>query len=141
MPQNISVHLSGNDKLDLELIQIEISQTLVYILANTIALISAALARQIIIQRASGIQPSDSKSSQLSALASGLGLLSNITLGEVAFVRLHETENNIQSGASTFSITPNVNITTGYLYSIIGSFLRTLGALQRVNEEAQITIL
>src|SRR5471030_799420 len=99
MPQNISVHLSGNDKLDLELIQIEISQTLVYILANIIALISAALARQIIIQRASGIQPSHSKSSQLAALASGLGLLSNITLGEVAFVRLHETENNIQSGA------------------------------------------
>ncbi|MEQ8198975.1 MAG: hypothetical protein ABRQ27_13420, partial [Clostridiaceae bacterium] len=63
-----------------------------------------------------------------------LSLLKDIILGNVAFVRLKELEDSIKSGTSKLSITPDVNIVTGYSLDVLGNFIKLLGNLQKVNE-------
>lgn len=153
---------TGNDLLDLQLLNIQISTSYIDLLAVILGLISAVKAKQLIIQRImqqqqqnqqqqpgqqnqqnQQQQPNSSEPtpSQIAALANCLGVYSILTYTRVSFIRLNEIYNSIQAGNSKFSIIPNVNITTGFVYSAIGTLLRTVGAIQRVEEEAQITIL
>ena len=163
---NATIHfLTGNDQLDLELLNIELQTSYVDLLATVLGIISAVKAKQIIIQRMMQQQQSPSQQeqqkqqnqqngqnqqksdvqhptpSEIAAFASCLGVYVILSYTRVSFIRLNELYNNIQSGKSNFSITPNINITTGFVYSCIGTLLRTVGAIQRVEEEAQITIL
>lgn len=142
MPPDISIHLTGNDELDLELIEKEISGSILVIFAYIILIISADQARQSILENAEGMKSSSgSQSAELAAFGSGLVLLSNIILGEVAFARLKELQDSIEAGTSTLSIIPNLNISTGYSFTILGNMFKSLGAFQRVAEQAQTTIL
>ncbi|GFP76110.1 hypothetical protein [Clostridium fungisolvens] len=142
MENNFSVRRAGNDKLDLALIQKEKSASLIVILAYIILITSANKEREIILKKQRGISTSnDLEPTQLVVLSSSLTLIGNIFLGEIAFVRLRELQKNIQSGESNFSLTPNLNITTGFMFSIIGSIFKTVGVIQRANEQAQTTIL
>ena len=171
---NSTIHfLTGNDELDLELLNLEIETAYVDLLTTILGIISAAKAKQIIIQRlmqqpqsqsqqdqqnqksqqqdqkqnhknGQNQQQSDTSHptpSEIAAFASCLSVYAILLYTKVSFIRLNEIYNNIQSGNSNFSITPNINITTGFIYSSIGTLLRTIGAIQRVEEEAQITIL
>ncbi|WP_017211024.1 hypothetical protein [Clostridium beijerinckii] len=168
---NATIHfLTGNDQLDLELLNIELQTSYVYLLATVLGIISAVKAKQIIIQRMMQQQQSPSQQeqqnqqsqqqdqqqngqnqqksdvqhptpSEIAAFASCLGVYVILSHTKVSFIRLNELYSNIKSGKSNFSITPNINITTGFIYSCIGTLLRTVGAIQRVEEEAQITIL
>ncbi|MBK1811631.1 hypothetical protein JHL18_13485 [Clostridium sp. YIM B02505] len=142
MENNFSVRRAGDDKLDLALIQKEKSASLIIILAYIILINSANKEREIILKKQRGINTSnDLEPTQLVVLSSSLALVGNIFLGEIAFARLRELQKNIQSGESNFSITPNLNITTGFIFSILGSIFKTIGVIQRANEQAQITIL
>ncbi|GKU24937.1 hypothetical protein [Clostridium folliculivorans] len=142
MENNVSVRRAGNDKLDLALIQKEKSASLIIILAYIILINSAIKEREIILKRQRGINTSnDLEPTQLVVLSSSLTLIGNILLGDIAYTRLRELEKSIRSGESNFSITPNLNITTGYTLSILGSIFKTVGVIQRSNEQAQMTIL
>lgn len=135
MQQNTSVNITEKDKLDLELIQIQITGSIIGLLTYIVSIISANQSRQIILQRATGMQSSNTlHPEQLAALSSFLSLLKDIILGNVAFVRLKELEDSIKSGTSKLSITPDVNIVTGYSLDVLGNFIKLLGNLQKVNE-------
>ena len=163
---NATIHFpTGNDQLDLELLNIELQTSYVDLIATILGIISAVKAKQIIIQRMMQQQQSPSQQeqqnqqsqqngqnqqksdvqhptpSEIAAFASCLGVYVILSYTRVSFIRLNELYSNIQSGKSNFSITPNINITAGFVYSCIGTLLRTVGAIQRVEEEAQITIL
>lgn len=79
--------------------------------------------------------------SEIAAFASCLGIYVVLSYINFSFIRLYEVYNNIQEGNTNFTITPNINITIGFTYSCIGTLLRIIGAIQRVDEESQITIL
>ena len=181
---NASVNLTGNDELDLELLQIEISATYIDIFSSILGLIAAEKAKELIIQNAASNakknqsqqnqnknpnsangktkkknnnntqnsnnskQKQDSQQqqvqhptpSEIATIASCLGVYTILIYTRVSIIRFYELYSQIQDGTSNFSLTPNINITLGFLYSVIGSILRTVGAIQRVDEEAQITI-
>ncbi|MDD7793147.1 hypothetical protein [Clostridium sp. 'White wine YQ'] len=133
---------TGNDQLDLELIEREIQGTMISILANLSLLASANKNRQLILDRQNGIKSSNPlEATQLAALSSLLTLCSATILSEIAEIRLVEREQNIESGTAKGTITPNINITFGYKVVISGLVFRAIGALQRLQEEDQITIL
>lgn len=182
---NATIHfLTGNDQLDIELLNIEIATSYIDLLSTILGIISAQKAKQLIIQRIiqqqqnqqqpqnqqnqqqpqnqqdqqqsqqgqqqnqqnqqnQQQQPNSSEPtpSQIAAFASCLSVYTIITYTRISFIRLNEVYNNILAGTSNFSIGPNVSITTGFIYSSIGTLLRTVGAIRRVEEEAQITIL
>ena len=142
MENNFSVRRAGNEKLDLALIQKEKSASVIIILAYIVLINSANKERDILLKRQRGIETTnDLEPTQLVILASFLSLVGNILLGDIAYTRLREVEKNIQSGESNFTITPNLNITAGYTLSILGGIFKTVGVIQRANEQAQITIL
>lgn len=142
MENNFSVRRAGNEKLDLALIQKEKSASVIIILAYIVLINSANKERDILLKRQRGIKTTnDLEPTQLVILASFLSLVGNILLGDIAYTRLREVEKNIQSGESNFTITPNLNITAGYTLSILGGIFKTVGVIQRANEQAQITIL
>ncbi|WP_238885231.1 hypothetical protein [Clostridium sp. YIM B02551] len=133
---------TGNDQLDLELIEREIQGTLISIIANLALIASATKNRQLILDRKKGIEPSNPlEATQLAALSSLLTLHAATILGEIAEIRLVEREQNIESGIAKGTITPNINITFGYKVVISGLVFRAIGALQRLQEEGEITIL
>ena len=135
MKQNTSVNITEKDKLDLELIQKENTGSTIGVLACIVRSISANQSRQIIFQKAKGIQSSNTlQPAQLATFSSFLSLLTSIILGNVAFVRLKELEDSIKSGTSKLSITPDVNISTGYSLDVLGNFIKLLGRLQKLNE-------
>lgn len=142
MPNEVTAHRTGNDILDLKLIDHEILAAFICIIAYIILIISAKQDREVILLREKGIQkPNNLNPSELAAISSSLVLLSSLILGQIAFIRKDETANNILSGVSKSSIIPNINITNGYSLTIIGSVLKTLGAVQRAQEQKNITIL
>jgi hypothetical protein len=142
MENNFSVRRAGNEKLDLALIQKEKSASFVIILAYIVLINSANKEKEIILKKQRGITASnDLEPTQLVVLASLLSLIGNMLLGEIAYARLRELEKNIQSGESNFSIRPNLNITTGYVFTILGGIFKSIGVIQRSNEQAQTTIL
>ncbi|QAA32526.1 hypothetical protein [Clostridium manihotivorum] len=142
MENNISVRRSGNTALDLALIEKEKIAAFTIILGYTILIISANKERNILIQREQGIEPqNESEPTRLVVLSSIMTLLANILLGDIAYSRLRELEKNISSGESKFSIIPNLNITRGYSIIILGNILKTIGVIQRAQEQAQITVL
>jgi hypothetical protein len=162
---NATIHfLTGNDELDLQLLDIEISTAYIDILSTILGIISAVNAKQLIFERIMQQQNGQNQQNQntqnqqngqtqqqsntshptpseIAAFASCLGIYVIFSYTKVSFIRLNELYNSIQAGTTNFSITPNINITTGFVYSCIGTLLRTIGAIQRVDEEAQITIL
>lgn len=179
---NASVNLTGNDELDSELLQIEISATYIDIFSSILGLIAAEKAKELIMQNAADntkknqAQQNQSKSSnyykskkknnnktqnsnnnkqgqgnqqqqvqhptpsEIATIASCLGVYTILIYTRVSIIRFYELYSQIQDGTSNFSLTPNINITVGFLYSVIGSIIRTVGAIQRVDEEAQVTI-
>ncbi|WP_160680421.1 hypothetical protein [Clostridium sp. C8-1-8] len=142
MENNISVRRSGNTALDLALIEKEKVAAFTIILGYTILIISANKERDILIQREQGLKPqNESDPTRLVVLSSIMTLLANTLLGDIAYSRLRELERNISSGESNFSIFPNLNITRGYSIIILGNILKTIGVIQRANEQAQITVL
>ncbi|MZK51115.1 hypothetical protein [Clostridium beijerinckii] len=160
---NATIHfLTGNDELDIQLLDIEISTAYLDILSTILGIISAIKAKQLLLEKIMQQQNCQSQQnsqnqqseqnkqqpntshptpSEIAAFASCLGIYVIFTYTKVSFIRLREVYNNIQANTTNFTITPNVNIITGFVYSCIGTLLRTIGALQRVNEEAQITVL
>lgn len=187
---NPTILLTGNDELDLELLQIEISAIYIDILSSILGLTAARKAEEIIIQRAMQSQQNNQNQqqnsqnqqqksqnqrqksqknnngghkkkknqqqtqsnqqgqnnvqhptpSELASIASCLGVYTILIYTRVSFIRLNELYNNIQAGTTNFVLGPNINITVGFLYSVMGNLLRAIGAIQRVEEEAQITI-
>ncbi|EKQ52856.1 MULTISPECIES: hypothetical protein [unclassified Clostridium] len=166
---NPIAQFTGNDELDLKLIQIEISSAYIDLLSMILGLTSAKEAIGLILQRAMQSQqnnPSQQQDSEqhpkqesnqtkqqqqqntqhptpseIAAFSSCLSLYTTLIYTRVSIIRLNEIYNKIQAGTTNFSLTPNINITTGFIYSVIGSLLRTTGAIQRVDEEGKITIL
>lgn len=139
---NITIRSTGNDRLDLQLIQTEISTSLIVIFAYIIIIISGYQDRYIILQRQRGIDASKFlHPTRLVILSNILSLYANLIFSNIARTRLIELEKSIVSGQSNLSITPNVNITAGFSFSIIASILKTVGAIQREQEQAQITVL
>ncbi|GFZ29819.1 hypothetical protein CSC2_03450 [Clostridium zeae] len=139
---NITIRSTGNDQLDLQLIQTEISTSLVVIIAYIIVIISGYQDRYIILQRQRGIDATKFlHPTRLVIISNILGLYTNLIFRNIAQTRLLEVENSIASGQSNLTTTPNVNITAGFSFSIIASLLKTVGAIQREQEQAQITIL
>lgn len=163
---NGTIHLTGNDELDFELLEIERSAIYIDIFSIILGLTATRQAEELILQRAMEPQQNNQQNqnkrrtqqqknksskqnqnnvqhptpSEISAIASCLGVYTELIYLKVSFIRLNELYNNIQRGNTSFSIGPNINITVGLLYSLIGRLLKTIGAIQRVNEEAQITI-
>ena len=142
MEQIISAQRTGNDELDLELIQKAELAIIIGIIAYIISFISANLDKEDIFSREKGLKPVNNiKASELAALSSALGLLNNIISVNVAIERLKEVESSIKSGNDSVSITPNINIANGCILSVVGSIFVTTGVIQRLNEQAQITII
>ncbi|EKQ57453.1 MULTISPECIES: hypothetical protein [unclassified Clostridium] len=173
---NAGVFFTGNDILDLELIEIEIAATYVDIFSSLLGLVAARQAEQLIIQKAMQPQQQNQQQntntntntnqnqnqnqdqqqqnqdqqqqdttihptpSELGTFASCLGVFTILIYTRVAFIRLNEINDMIQKHQTNFTIGPNINITLVFLYSVIGNLLRTIGAIQRVNEEAEIII-
>ncbi len=158
---NAGVFFTGNDILDLELIEIEIAATYVDIFSSLLGLVAARQAEQVIIQKAMQPQQQNQQQntntnqnqnqqqqdttihptpSELGAFASCLGVFTILIYTRVSFIRLNEINDMIQKHQTNFTIGPNINITVGFLYSAIGNLLRTIGAIQRVKEESEITI-
>lgn len=77
---------------------------------------------------------------ELSAIAACLGVYTILIYTRVAFIRLNQIYNQIQAGTTNFTLTPNINITTGFLYSVVGNLLRAIGVIQRIEEEAEIVV-
>lgn len=167
---NPIVQFTGNDELDFELIQIEISSTYIDLFSMILNLISAKGAIDLILQRAMKNQQNNSSEdqqqapqeqskdqsqqkqqqqsstqhptpSEIAAFSSCLNLYTILIYTRVSFIRLNEIYNKILAGTTTFSITPNIYGTIGFIYSVIGTLLRTIGAIQRVDEEGKIIIL
>ena len=133
---------TGNDQLDLELIEREINGCLIAIIANLILIESSNKNRQIILDREMGIEPSNAlEATQLAVLSSSLTLLSNTILEDIAYTRLIEREQNIETGTAQGTIIPNINITTGYRVTLLGNSIKLIGAIQRLQEQGEITIL
>lgn len=186
---NATVNLTGNDELDLELLQIEISTTYIDIFSNILSLIASRQAQELILQRAmesnqnqnqnqnmdqnqqqnrhkkhhkrrnsnqqkqrnqSNEQNQSNKQnknnvqhptpSEIATFASCLGVFTILVSVRISFIRLIEIYNNIQNGTTNFTILPNVLGTVGLSYSAIGNILKTIGAIKRVDEEAEIII-
>jgi hypothetical protein len=141
---NTTLHFTGTDELDLKLIETEISTSFISLLITILFILSGQKAKQIILQRAIQQQQVNSSSptpSEISAFALCLNIFTILIFTRIAFIRFNEIYDNIQSGNSQFSIIPNIYITTGFVISTIATLLITIGAIKRVNEEAQITIL
>jgi hypothetical protein len=182
---NATIHLTGNDELDLELLQIEISATYIDIFSSILGLIASRQAEALILQRAMQSQQNGQSQqqnnkkntknsetqtqekgkqqqaqsnqqnqntgqqqntqhptpSELATFASCLGVFTILIYTRTSIIRIYELYNNIQNGTSNFTLGPNINITVGFFFSAVGTLLRTIGAIQRVNEEAQITIV
>ncbi|WP_297418178.1 hypothetical protein [Clostridium sp.] len=174
---NPIANFTGNDELDLELLQIGISLAYIDLFSMILGLTSAKKAMKLILQRAMQSQqnnPSQQQDSEqqpkqesnqnkqqqnqqsqqkqqqntqhptpseIAAFSSCLSLYATLLYTRISIIRFNEIYNKIQAGATNFSITSNLNITTGFIYSVIGSLLRTAGAIQRVDEEGKLTIL
>lgn len=137
---NISRHLTGNDELDLELIDKEIQGCYIAIISYIILIASAKQDRLTILEESTGFTPT-STATELAALSSYVALASSLILGEVAFERLNEIEKNIASGITNASILPNIEIANGYVFSIIGNMLKVSGTVGKVKEQANTSIL
>lgn len=137
---NISRHLTGNDELDLELIDKEIQGCYIAIISYIILIASAKQDRLTILEESTGFTPT-STATELAALSSYIALASSLILGEVAFERLNEIEKNIASGITNASILPNIEIANGYVFSIIGNMLKVSGTVGKVKEQANTSIL
>jgi uncharacterized membrane protein YidH (DUF202 family) len=153
-----SLHLTGTNELDLELLRKETTATFISILASVIVLISIQKSRQVIFnriaqenqqqgnQQTQQNQQQQSNSSkptpsEITLLALFVGLVSNLIYTKIAFIRFDEISSQIQAGTTNRTTTPNINIIVGFLIIIIGSLLKITGAIQRINEDAQVTIL
>lgn len=137
---NISRHLTGNDELDLELIDKEIQGCYIAIISYIILIASAKQDKLTILEESTGFTPT-STATELAALSSYVALASSLILGEVAFERLNEIEKNIASGITNASILPNIEIANGYVFSIIGNMLKVSGTVGKVKEQANTSIL
>jgi hypothetical protein len=140
-PNNTVIN-TGIDQLDLELIEREINGCLIAIIANLVLIESSIKNRQIILDREMGIEPSAPlEATQLAALSSSLTLLSNAILENIAYTRLIEREQTIEAGTAQGTIIPNINITTGFRITLLGNSIKLIGAIQRLQEQGEITIL
>ncbi|OOM75752.1 hypothetical protein CLPUN_31070 [Clostridium puniceum] len=148
----IPVNPSVNDELDLELIEISLSCLYIDLFSNILFIISTQKSKELIIQRIMQSQQNQQQTesqqevqhptpTEIDAIASCLGIYTILIYTRISIIRLNELYKNIQEGTTDFTLGPNINITVGFLYSIIGNLLRTIGVIQRVKEEAEITIL
>lgn len=141
MPLDTSIRSTGDDQLDLELIEKEISGSIIAILAYIALILSAYEDKHILFNRQRGLEPSSAVTpNRLVALSSALILISYIVLGDAANRRYIEIKGEIDASETPLTSTPNLNIRNGYSIAIIGLILKLKGALQRVNQEEIMTI-
>lgn len=129
---------------DFELIQYERLAAFIGITAYIILLIASDQSEAKLIAEETKDKSLESSSdpSVTTAIASFLLFLNTIILANNAFVRLYKKKQDIINGKETDSIVPNINISTGFIFGIIGNSLRLLGSLQRASESGNnITIL
>lgn len=138
---NRSVHLTGNDKLDLELIEKEITASYIGIISFILLIASAEQSRNAIFENQKEEASEDElASAEIGVLAFSTALIANIMLQEIACTRLKELENNIANGLTNDSITPNIFIANGYALSTISLSLKTIGAIGKLKEQTSETI-
>ena len=129
---------------DFELIQYERLAAFIGITAYIILLIASDQSEAKLIAEETEDKSLESTGdpSVTTAIASFLLFLNTIILANNAFVRLYKKKQDIINGKETDSIVPNINISTGFIFGIIGNSLRLLGALQKASESGDnITIL
>lgn len=144
MAHNELVNVSDRASTDINLTLREILGAIIGILGYAILIISAKQDIIEILQSQTRTEPpNDPASAPRTAATSSLFLLAaSLILGQVAYARLRERETDLQSGISTTSIIPNINITTGSMISILGNIFKATGTQQRASEPAaRITII
>ena len=130
--------------LDLILTNFEKFGALIGIASYILLIISAQQAKENIIQQQSdahtNVGPNDS--TKTAATSSWLRLFTFLILATIAYIRLREREQRIESGMETSSATPNLNITIGSWIVVIGFLLVSIGAQQRSEQtNARITLI
>jgi hypothetical protein len=138
---NPSIRRTGNDQLDLELIEKEISGSVIAVLAYIVLILSAYEDKRILFNRQRGLEPNSAVSpNRLVALSNSLVLIAYIIFGNVADRRYVEIVESESIEDTPLTPTPNLNISKGYNIAIVGCIFKVLGAMQRVNEEDIITL-
>lgn len=129
--------------LDLTLIDKEILGAIITIAAYIILIISAQGDRGELISRRTGNAQGESRinPASLATISSILIFIGSLILGQVAFIRLRERAEIVQSGEDSGSLAPNINIAFGYALAIAANFFKALGAEQREAEAARVTIV
>lgn len=131
-----SIRETGNDELDLQLIDGEIQASVTAIIAYVVLIQSAMQDKQIIYDRINGIERIDETSPvRLLALSNAIVLIAYILFADVAFKRYREIERSERLVDTPLTPIPNLNIAKGYLIIIIGSVVKLLGSFQRLQEE------
>lgn len=134
-------------ELDLYLIDQELLGSIIAIIAYIILIVSSQQSRKVLLQGQMKTSNSDSNNdtnlnpTELALISSWLSLLSIIILAQVAFRRLSELQAQVESGSSHIPLTPNIYITTGFIFSIVANIIKVIGAQQRYALQRPVTIL
>jgi hypothetical protein len=144
MAQSELINVSERASLDLNLALREILGAIIGILGYIILIVSAKQDIIEILQSQSRTEPpSDPAPAPRTVATSSLFLLAaSLILSQIAITRLKEREIDLQTGITTPSIVPNINITIGSMLSVLGNIFKSIGTQQRASEPtARVTII
>jgi uncharacterized protein YacL len=129
--------------MDLCLIQCERRAAIVAIIAYLFILVSADQAEAQIIAEEKNHKDKNpiGNSAKTAAIGSVLLLINIIILAQIAFTRLREKQEKLMKGEKTDSISPNINLSAGFLIGVLGNLFRAIGALQRSSESGSPIIV
>jgi hypothetical protein len=130
--------------LDFLLIDFEEFASIIGMFGYALLILSAQQSREKLIQEQEGITsitPGPDPAVTAST-ATWIRFFAIVILTITAYIRLQERAREIQSGKSTESLTPNINITWGSFISLAGFLLLAIGVQQRAEQSgAPVTIL
>lgn len=133
---------------ELQLLQIEEASGIFYSIASILLIFTSKWSQAISLQQQSNDNtstntqdPSSITPAKLTLLVVAVFFLGNALTLYAARERLKQRQVNQALGKDTTSLSPNYFVTAGSIFAVIGSVFLSIGAKQRVDQEAQITII
>lgn len=131
---------------NLELIKYEQLANTSFIISTLYAFASGNQAAEHEIEKLQDTPPSGStsaavNSAQYALFSTLFSVASYIIYVAVAILRKSNVEQEIQTGATNISITPNIIIILGFTISLLGTIIRIPAIQQRIREAHGVVIL
>lgn len=129
-----------------DLINLEKLAAIIFIISSLQALSSSFKAEQAELEKQQGTQVSSgtstasAESNKLALDSTWTAIAAYIIYLVVAIIRKNQVEQQIQSGTTNISITPNILLVTGFIVSLIGPIIR-IPAIQQRLAEAQVPVI